>query len=131
MNVEVSGLDYFFSNVTGKECKKILGVMNNMTNTKFSFSRKHKKATFTGFWSHGGVEQWTPYQLILQLQKNESVAKRILGMMKKEKLISKKVKYEGSEFYTNVKDKDSLFEEMERIFETSIAKSNLTIDRAA
>jgi len=123
MNIEVRGLDYFFSNVTRKECNKILEVMNLMSNTKFSFTWKNKMATFTGFWSHGGVEQWVPYQLILQLRQNEIVAKRILEMMKKDKLIRRKVKYEGSEFYTSVKDKDSLFEEMERILETPMVKS--------
>jgi hypothetical protein len=43
--------------------------------------------------------------------------------MKKDKLIRRKVKYEGSEFYTSVKDKDSLFEEMERILETPMVKA--------
>ena len=110
MNIEVRGLDYFFSNVTRKECNKILGVMNRMSDTKFSLTWRHKKATFTGFWSHGGVEQWDPSQLIKQLQNNEDVGRAMLDMMKGEQLISKKVKYEGSEFYTSVKDKDMLIE---------------------
>ena len=123
MNIEVRGLDYFFSNVTRKECNKILVVMNSMSDTKFSFTWKNRKATFTGFWSHGGVEQWDASPVILQLENNQAVGIGMLEMMKKEKLIRKKVKYEGSEFYTSVKDKDSLFGEMERILGTSIDKA--------